>query len=45
MMKGEMRKIYSTFWSAPNTHRSLLLFYSKDDRVKIQRIIDFLPEE
>jgi hypothetical protein len=45
MMKGEMRKIYSTFWSAPDKQRSLVLFYSKDDRVKIQRIIDFLPEE
>ncbi len=45
MMKGEMKKIYSTFWAASDKQRSLVLFYSKDDRTKVQRIIDFLPEE
>jgi len=43
MMKGEMRKIYSTFWAASDKQRSLVLFHSKDGGVKVRRIIDFLP--
>lgn len=45
MVKGELKKMYSTFWSAPNKQRSIVLFYSKDDRPKLRRIIDFFDTE
>ena len=40
---GEMRTMYSTYWAAQEKQRSLVLFYTKDSRVRLQRIIDFLP--
>lgn len=43
MRRGEMKPIYSTFWSAPAGQRSLVLFYGEDGRTKLRRIIDFLP--
>lgn len=45
MKKGNMKKIYSTFWSASDKQRSIVLFYSKDDAVKVLRMIDFLNED
>lgn len=44
-IKGEMRKIYSTFWSAPDEQRSIIIFYTQDDRPKLRRIIDFLKRD
>lgn len=43
MRKGEMKTMYSTFWGAVAKQRSLVLFYTRDGRVKLRRIIDFLP--
>jgi len=43
MTRGEVRKIYSTFWSASDKQRSLVLFTNHDGRVKLRRIIDHLP--
>ncbi len=45
LMNGEMKKIYSTFWAATDKQRSLILFYKKDDKVKVRRIIDFLQAD
>jgi hypothetical protein len=42
MIKGKMKKIYSTFWSAPDKQRAIVLFYSKNDRTRLRKIIDFL---
>lgn len=45
MIKGEMKKIYSTFWSASDKQRSVILFYNKGDAVKVLRMADFLNED
>lgn len=45
LIKGEMKKIYSTFWSAPDKQRSIVLFYNKGDAVKLLRIADYFNEE
>ena len=45
MIKGEMKKIYSTFWSAQSKQRSLVLFLDKEDAVKVLRIVDHLRED
>ena len=44
MHKDEMKTIYSTFWSASSDQRSLILFYSIDDRVKLRKIHDIFPK-
>jgi len=44
LKNGEMRTIFSTFWSASAKQRSLVLFQEKDGHPKVQRIIDFLPK-
>ncbi len=46
-LKGEMKTIYSTYWSAPENQRSLIVFYDSDGRVRVHRIIDELeaPEK
>jgi len=43
MVKDERKTIYSTFWAAPENQRSLVLFYNKDNRVKLRRVIDLFP--
>lgn len=43
MVKDNMRTIYSTYWPAPGNQRSLLLFFNKDNQVKLRRVIDPLP--
>lgn len=43
VIKGKKKKIYSTFWAASEKQRFLILFYSKDDRIRLRRIVDFLP--
>ncbi len=45
MMGDEMKKFYSTYWSAPADQRSLVLFYDDGDRVKLRKILDFLPKK
>lgn len=45
IIKGEMKKIYSTFWSAQSKQRSIVLFYDKEDAVKLLRIADHLKED
>jgi hypothetical protein len=44
-IKGEFRKIYSTFWSATGGQRSLVLIQDSGNRTKVKRISDFLPTE
>lgn len=41
-MKDEWKTIYSTYWAAPEKQRSLVLFYEKDKRVRLRRVIDIL---
>jgi len=45
LVKGEWKKFYSTFWSASAKQRSLVLITGEDNRAKLRRIIDFLPQD
>ncbi len=40
--KDEWKTIYSTYWAAPEKQRSLVLFFEKDNRVRLRRVIDIL---
>lgn len=43
IVKDEWKDIYSTYWAAPEKQRSLALFYNKNERAALRRVIDPLP--